>query len=301
MYFMGVKEVPPIELLAHRIVWSVVLLVVVITLMRRWPDVGACLEQRRTRWMLLASTVLIATNWFVFIHGVSTGQVVQNSLGYFVNPLLNILLGVLLFHERLRVAQWCALGLASLGLGYLVLALGEVPWIALFLASSFAAYGVLRKIAPVDALIGLTVETMLLLPVASIFLVLWAWHGSMAFLTLGPGVDALILASGAVTCAPLLLFGAAARRLPLSTLGFLQYLAPTMQFLLAVLHLGEPFLPAQQVSFGLIWSALALVIVDGLLARRVRAPLIPEGSPRIPGRERAGPAHPGTAPAASRS
>src|SRR5262249_14468200 len=147
-------------------VWSVVLLAVVISLLGRWRAVRAGLASARTRRMLLASTLLIAANWFVFIYGVSIGEVVQNSLGYFINPLLNILLGVLLFHERLRRLQWLALLLATAGLVYLIVALGEVPWISFALAGSFAAYGLIRKLAPVDSLIGLTVETLLLLPVS---------------------------------------------------------------------------------------------------------------------------------------
>jgi chloramphenicol-sensitive protein RarD len=151
LYFRAVRDVAPLELLAHRVVWSVAFMAGLLTLLGRWPAVRTCLADRQTRWLLAASTVLIAANWFVFIYGVSTGQVVQNSLGYFINPLLNIVLGVLLFRERLRPAQWLGLGLATGGLVYLVVARGEVPWLALFLATSFAGYGVLRKVAPVDA------------------------------------------------------------------------------------------------------------------------------------------------------
>jgi chloramphenicol-sensitive protein RarD len=238
------------------------------TLLGRWPAVWACLAQRRTRWLLLASTVLIAANWFVFIWGVWIGQLVQNSLGYFINPLLNIVLGMLLFRERLRLAQWLALALAGTGLVYLIVARGELPWIALILASSFAAYGVLRKIAPVDALVGQTVETLLLVPLSVVFLIWWTWIDRHALGRYSVTVDVLLYASGVVTAVPLLCFGAAARRLPLSTLGFLQYLAPTIQFLLAVLHLGEPFHPELQVSFALIWSALAIATLEGVLHQR---------------------------------
>lgn len=268
LYFRAIARVPPVELLVHRIVWSVAFLAALLTLLRGWPAVVACWRDRRTLRLLACSTVLIATNWFLFIYGVATGQVVQNSLGYFINPLLNIVLGVVLFHERLRAAQWLGLGLATGGLVYLMAAQGEVPWIALLLAASFAAYGVIRKVAPVDALAGLMVETTFLLPVGLLFLGVWAARGELSLAVHGWHIDALLYASGAVTAVPLLCFGAAARRLPLSTLGFVQYLAPTLQFLLAVLHLGEPFRPAQQVSFGLIWLALAVVTVDGLWARR---------------------------------
>jgi chloramphenicol-sensitive protein RarD len=269
LYFRAVASVPPLELLAQRIVWSVLLLAVVVACLGRSGEAVRCLRVRRTRWLLFAGTLLIAANWFVFIYGVSIGQIVQNSLGYFINPLLNVLLGVLFFRERLRPVQWLALAMAGTGLVYLVVVLGEVPWIALFLGSSFAAYGVIRKIAPINTLVGLTAETLLLLPAALAALAWWAWQGQLVLGTQGPTVDLLLVASGAVTAVPLFCFGQAARRLPLSMLGFLQYLAPSLQLLLAVLLFKEPFLPAQQISFGLIWAALVLVSVRALLTRRV--------------------------------
>jgi chloramphenicol-sensitive protein RarD len=293
LYFRAVRDVAPLELLAHRVVWSVVFMAGLLTLLGRWPAVRACLAHRRTRWLLAASTVLIAANWFVFIYGVSIGQVVQNSLGYFINPLLNIVLGVLLFRERLRPAQWLGLALATVGLAYLVAARGEVPWLALGLATTFAGYGVLRKVAPVDSLVGLTVETLYLVPVAVVFLAVWGWQGYLALGAHSLTVDVLLFAAGVVTAVPLLCFGAAARRLPLSTLGFLQYLAPTIQFLLAVLYLGEPFHFEQKVSFGLIWSALAIVTLEGAVRQgRGRGKA---GS--LPGRE----ARAGGAPPAGRA
>jgi chloramphenicol-sensitive protein RarD len=268
LYFRAVASVRPIELLAHRIVWSVLLLAGAMTLFRRWGDFRTCLAVPRTRWLLLASTLLIAVNWYVFIYGVEQHQIVQNSLGYFINPLLNILLGVLLFHERLRRIQWVALVLAIAGLVYLMAAVGELPWIAFTLACSFALYGLIRKVAPVDGLVGLTIETLFLLPASCAFLVWWAGRDDSAFGRVSWQIDSLLVASGAVTAVPLMCFAQAARRVRLSTLAFLQYLAPSLQFLLAVLVLGEPFLPAQQVSFGLIWLALLLVSIDSLAARR---------------------------------
>jgi chloramphenicol-sensitive protein RarD len=267
LYFRAVANVRPIEVLAHRVVWSVLFLAGLLTVLGAWPAVRASLANPRTRRVLVASTLLIASNWFVFICGVSTGQVVQASLGYYINPLLNVLLGVLLFRERLRRAQWLGLALAAAGLVYLVVAQGEWPWLALFLAGSFAAYGALRKVARVDAVVGLSIETLLLLPAALGMMAYWNWEGRLGLGALGTGTDLLLLAAGVVTAVPLLCFGAAARRLPLSTLGFVQYLSPTLSFLLAVLYLGEPFRPAQQVCFGLIWSALLLVSLDGLLLR----------------------------------
>jgi chloramphenicol-sensitive protein RarD len=270
LYFGYVRAVSPQELLAQRVVWSALVLGCVVSALGRWGDVLRCLGTPRLRTMLLASTLLLAINWFVFLYGVAIDRVVDNSLGYFINPLLNILLGVLFFRERLRPLVRFGFALASLGLVYLVVAIGGLPWIALVLAFSFAGYGLLRKLAPVDALVGLTVETLLLLPFASIFLAGWANAGYLALGSEGVVVDGLIIASGVVTAGPLLCFGAAARRLPLSILGFLQYLAPSLQLILAVLWFGEPFTAAQQVCFGCIWVALALVTVDSLLAPRLR-------------------------------
>lgn len=270
LYFYVVADVNPVELLAHRIVWCVVLLAGLMTLFRQWSEVWACLRRPKTCGLLAASTVLIAVNWYAFIVGVSTRQVVQNSLGYFINPLFSILLGVVVLGERLRPAQWLALALASAGLAYLIVEAGAVPRIALALATSFSLYGLVRKVVHVDSLLGLTVETLFLAPVAASALIFWAARGELTFGTLGTTVDLAVLGSGAATAAPLLCFGVAARRLPLSTLGFLQYLAPTLQFLIAVFVLGESFRPEQRVGFPLIWSALLIVTVDALLARRTR-------------------------------
>ena len=275
IYFRALTAVPSLEFLAHRILWSVVVLVAVVVCLGRWAELVRCLRTPRTRWLLLASALLIGSNWGVFIHGVAIGQVVQNSLGAFMNPLLNVLLGVLIFGERPRPVQWLALGLAATGLVYLVVALGEWPWIAFYLAGSFAGYGLIRKAAPVDTLLGLTAETLLLLPVALAAFAWWAWSGQLALGSQGPAIDVLLVASGVTTTVPLFCFGQAARKLPLSTLGFLHYLAPSMQFLVAVLVFEEPFQPAQQVGFGLIWAALVLVSAQALLPRR--------GPPSAPG------------------
>jgi chloramphenicol-sensitive protein RarD len=272
LYFQAMKAVPPMELLLHRIVWSALLLMGVITVMQSWPEVTACFRKRSTFLLLLLSTLLIALNWFTFIYGVWAEQVVQNSLGYFINPLVNIVLGMLVFGERLRRLQWVAVGFAGLGVVYLIVSLGEIPWISLTLALSFGGYGLIRKVAPVNALIGLTVETLILTPAAAVILLIWYGQSNLGFGKFGMRVDGLILASGVITAVPLLFFGEAARRLRLSTLGFLQYIAPTCQFLLAVLYLREPFRSEQQVSFALIWSALVIVSADTLW-RKARVPI----------------------------
>jgi chloramphenicol-sensitive protein RarD len=272
VYFKAIATVPPAEVLAQRIVWSVAFLVLILTAFGRWAEVRDGLRSRPVLLRLLATTVLIALNWFAYIYGVSTGQIVQASLGYFVTPLVNVLFGLVFFRERLRPWQWAAVTLAAVGVVYLVARAGGVPWIALTLALSFGLYGLLRKQVPLDGLVCLAVETFLLLPAALGYL---GWLWAEGRLALGSGErsrDWLLLASGVVTTVPLVCFGQAARRLRLTTLGFLQYLSPSLQLGLAVLVFGEGFGPTQAVSFGLIWAALALYSADALRAYRDREP-----------------------------
>jgi chloramphenicol-sensitive protein RarD len=271
LYFKAVGAVKPAELLAHRIVWSLVLLAAALTLWRRWPHLRRCLGDRRVRLLLCFSAVLVGVNWLVYIHGVASQRIVQTSLGYFINPLLSILLGLAFFRERLRAWQWVAVVLAAAGVAWHLWGVGELPWIALTVAGSWALYGLVRKVAPVDALVGLTVETLVLVVPALGFLAWDGWRQTNAFGRGGWQTDALVLASGVVTAVPLLCFGAAARRLRLSTLGFLQYLAPSMQLALGVLLYGEAFGTERAVSFGLIWSGLAVLTVESILVRRRRA------------------------------
>jgi chloramphenicol-sensitive protein RarD len=268
LYFRAVGTVLPLEVLAHRIVWSVVLIAVILTAWQRWPDLVRSLRTSRTVRLLLASAVLVAANWLVYIYGIWTQRVLQTSLGYFINPLFSVVLGMVFLRERLRRWQWLAVGLATVGLGYLIFTVGELPWIALALAGTFAVYGLIRKTTPVDGLIGLAIETMLLVPAALAGLAIGASRGTVTFGGNPWSTDGLLLLSGVVTTIPLLCFGQAARQLRLSTLGFLQYLAPSMQFLLAVWVFGEPFLPSQRISFGFIWTALVIFTVDALLAQR---------------------------------
>jgi chloramphenicol-sensitive protein RarD len=282
VYFRAVGGVAPTEFLAHRIVWSFLLLAAVLTLWRRWPELARTLRTRHTRSLLAVSALLIATNWLVYLHGVMTQRVIQTSLGYFINPLVSVVLGVVFFRERLRGGQWLAVALAAAGVAYYVLAGREWPWIALVLAGSFGLYGLVRKAAPVEALVGLSAETLLLFPAAAGFLGYWQSQGTLGFGSRGGWLDALLLLSGVVTTVPLLCFGAAARRLPLSTLGFLQYLAPTLQLLLAVTLFGEPFRPDQRWSFGLVWAALALFTAESVVSRRVMSAAVraPDGAGR---------------------
>jgi len=216
--------------------------------------------------------LLIAGNWFLYIYGATTNQTVEASLGYFINPLFSVVLGMIFFRERLRLVQWLAVGLAVVGVLILIGMADELPWIAFSLMLTFGFYGLVRKITPVDAVIGLSVETLLLLPLACVCLIYWTNAGSGSFGQKGLATDALLLGMGVVTAVPLLCFGQAARRLPLTTLGMLQYIAPTLQFLLAVLVHGEPFPPIKAVSFGFIWTAVAIVSLESLVrAHRISA------------------------------
>jgi chloramphenicol-sensitive protein RarD len=268
LYIWAMDRVPAHEILAHRIVWCGVFLLLLLTLFRRWSDLGRCLRMPRTLALLVLSSVLIAANWFCYIYAANNNETIQASLGYFINPLLSVLLGMIIFGERLRPVQWLAILLATVGVLVLIVAGRELPWIALALAFSFGFYGLVRKLTPVDAVIGLTVETLLLLPGATAFVGYLLATASGSFGHKGPVIDALLLGTGVVTAVPLLCFGQAARRLSLTTLGLLQYIAPTLQFLLAVWVRGEPFAASRAVSFGLIWTALLIFSVQSL--RRAR-------------------------------
>jgi chloramphenicol-sensitive protein RarD len=276
LYFATVRAVSPGELLAHRIVWCFLLLLGVLTVLRRWPDFLRVVTTRRTVLYLIVSAHLVAANWLIYIYGVYRNDVVQTTLGYFINPLFSILLGLVFFRERLRLSQWIAIALAGAGVAVFVAMVDEFPWIALGVAISFGLYGLVRKVTPVDGLIGLTVETMVLTPVAAICLLWWSTAGTSIFGTESRSLDALIIASGLVTAAPLFCFGQAARRLPLSTLGFLQYMAPTVQFLIALFVFKERFPLEKQISFGLVWAALLFLTMDSILhSRRTPKPPLP--------------------------
>lgn len=268
LYFKAVAGVPALQVLAHRIVWSLVLLVVFLALRGRLHAVAKALRNRRALITLTATTLLIATNWLVFIWSVANGHLLQASLGYFINPLVSVLLGFVFLRERLTRWQLVSVGLASLGM--LVRAADGLPWIALVLAFSFAFYGLLRKTAPVDAAVGLTAETGLLLPLAVAFLIYTDLTGAGHFGRVSWGMTVLLTAAGPMTALPLLWFTNAAKRLRLATLGFLQYLAPTGHFLLA-LAFGEHASASDWISFACVWPALVIFSVDS--ARRNRKPL----------------------------
>jgi len=267
IYFKAVTHVPALEVLCHRVIWSVVLLALIVHRRGLWSEVRIALRSGKTLGVLLLTTLLIANNWFIFIWAVNTNRVLDASLGYFINPLVNILLGVVLLRERLSRAATLSVALATLGVTYQV-AHGEgVPWIALVLAFSFGLYGLLRKTARVGSVVGLGLETALLAPVALVYLEWLRRHGTGGFGGGDSTTDILLIAAGVVTAIPLIFFTSAARRLPLSTMGFLQYLAPTGQFLLAVLAYGEPLTIDHLITFGCIWLALGVFTWDMRRAR----------------------------------
>lgn len=262
VYFKAVAEVPALEVLAHRVVWSALMLIPLALARGKRAQVLQVLRDRKTLMVLTLTTVLIATNWFLFIWAVATDRVLEASLGYFINPLVNVVLGVAFLGERLSRPAAVAVFLAGIGVAVQVAVIGSLPWIALTLAFSFGLYGLLRKTASVGSVVGLTVETSLLMPVAVGFLVSARHSGGLYLGTGHSGTDVLLVLAGLVTTLPLLCFTSAARRLRLATLGFLQYLAPSGQFLLAVLVYGEPLTAAHLVTFGCIWIALAIFTAD---------------------------------------
>jgi chloramphenicol-sensitive protein RarD len=270
LYFKFVAHVPATEIVSHRIVWSLLFLGALATLWRKWAGIRAALSTPKAALTLVLTAALIGVNWLVYIYAVVSGHVLEGSLGYYLNPLVNVLLGVLLLKEKLSLPQKIAVGLAAAGVAALAAGAGEGLWISLTLAGSFAAYGFLRKVMPVDSLEGLSLETLFLAPLAAGWILYVQHSGTGAFLA-DRTTDVLLVLGGALTAIPLLLFTAAARRLPYSTLGFLQYVAPSLQFLLAVLAFGEPFTLAHKICFGAIWAALAIFTVEGIRAGRAAA------------------------------
>lgn len=262
VYFNLLKAVPPLEVVAHRIVWSVLLLLAMLYFRRRLAALWEALTTRAMLVPMVATALLIAGNWLIYIWAVTNGHVAAASLGYFLNPLLNVLLGYLFLKERLTRWQWVAVALAGLGVAILATGALEALWISLSLALSFGLYGLIRKVAPVGPMVGLASETIILLPLALGALAVWTVQGSGHFGTLGTQTDALLLAAGVVTAVPLLLFASAARQMPYATIGLIQYIGPTIQFLLAIFLYREPLTTTHLVTFPLIWAGLMLYSWD---------------------------------------
>ncbi len=278
LYFTVLDPAGPVEILVHRVVWTLLVCVVLLSVTRSWTGTLAVVRSPRVLLMLAAAAVLIATNWLVYIIGVLSEQVVQTALGYYINPLVTVLLGVLVLRERLRRAQWVAVGIGAAAVGVLAVAYGGVPWIALTLAASFGLYGLMKNRVgrSVGAVHSLSVETAVLAPAAVAALAWLQVDGTATFAELGVGHALLLASTGVATAIPLLMFAGAAGRVPLSTIGLLQYLTPTLQLVVGVAVLGEPMPLVRWIGFGLVWLALAVLTVDMLRAGRRR---ITETSP----------------------
>jgi len=269
LYFHALAEVPALEMLAHRMLWSLLFLAIVLTARRQWKWLPSTMGQPRVLASFVASAVLLSANWFVYIWSVNNGHVIDASLGYFINPLVNVLLGVAVLKEKLRRAQWLAIGVAACGVLWLTWSAGQVPWIALILGVTFGSYGLLRKTAALAALEGLSLETMILFPLALVYVVWLTMTGHNTFINSEfDSTRWLLVAAGPITAIPLLLFAAGARKIPMAALGLLQYLSPTMQALLGVWVFHEGFPPERLIGFVIIWAALALYVAEGLWMSR---------------------------------
>ena len=282
LYFPLLEPSGGLEIVAHRVLWSLVFIGILLTALRNWSQVRALVTDRRRLIVLTGAALLIAVNWLVFVYGVNSGQVVETSLGYFINPLVSVLLGVVVFSERLRRMQWVAVGIAAVAVTVLTVDYGRPPWIALALAATFALYGVMKKLVRVDAAPGLFVETALVSAPAVVVLSVLHAGGEGTFGNVGAGHTLLLVSSGVATAVPLLLFAAAARRIPLSTLGLLQYLTPLMQLAIGVFVYDEPMPPARLAGFVIVWVALAVFTADSLRharagSRRAVAETVPAG------------------------
>lgn len=286
LYFPLLAPAGPVEIIAHRVVWSVVFCLLLLALTGGLPALRAALTSRRTAATLAVAGVLIATNWLVYVHGVLSGHTVDAALGYYINPLVTVGLAVLVLGERMRPTQWVALGLGAAAVVVITVGMGRLPWVALVLALTFGLYGLVKNRVgrTVGAVPSLTIETAAMAPVALAYLGFLAADDRLTLARGGWHAVALV-ALGVVTAVPLLLFGGAARRLPLSVVGMLQYLAPTLQFLVALLVFEEEMPGARWAGFALVWAALAVLTVDGLRSgrppRRVAAPQEPDGQPMV--------------------
>ncbi len=282
LYFPLLEPATGLEIVAHRVLWSLVFVGLLLTAVRRWSHVRAAVTDRRTLLVLGGAAVLIAANWLIFVYGVNSGHVVETSLGYFINPLVSVVLGVVGFSERLRPLQWTAVGIAAVAVGVLTVDYGRPPWIALTLALTFGLYGLMKKLVRTEAAPGLFVETALVSIPAAVVLAVAHSAGDGTFGNVGTGHALLLVSSGVATAVPLLLFAAAARRIPLSTVGLLQYLTPLMQLAIGVFVYDEPMPPARLVGFAVVWVALAVFTVDTLRharasSRRAAAEVVPAG------------------------
>jgi chloramphenicol-sensitive protein RarD len=268
LYWKALGAVPALEIIAHRVVWSFLFLMGLILLQRRWSEFAEILKSGRMLLTLMLTAILVSANWLLYIWAVNNNYMLQASLGYYINPLVNVVLGLLFLRERLRRPQILAVMLAAGGVLYLTTAYGEFPWIALTLALSFGLYGLIRKVAPVGALVGLAVETMLLSPPALIYLIHLNSQEADTILRVSLKLDLLLIGCAPLTAAPLLFFTLGAKRLYLSTLGLMQYIGPSGMFLLAIFYYNEPFSTTQIWTFAMIWAALGIYSTDSVIYYR---------------------------------
>lgn len=275
IYWKMLHHVPATQLIGHRIIWSFLLLILVILFTKQWTDFRKTVNAKVLRLYTLAA-LLIGVNWFLYVWAVNANFIVETSLGYFINPLLSVLMGVIFFKERLRFAQWIPVLLAAIGVTYLTFVYGRLPYIALSLALSFGLYGLVKKLSPLGSLYGLTIETGILFIPALLYLIVMQTKNTAAFLNTGIPSDMLMIGAGLVTTVPLLMFASAARSIPLWVVGLLQYIAPTLQFLIGVFIYKEPFSHNQLIGFGIVWAALLVFLVENYLANRTPVEPIPE-------------------------
>ena len=275
IYWKLLHNVPALELIGHRIVWSFLLLIAVVVITRQWRELRSTFNARTFSMYLIAS-LLIGVNWLTYVWAVNAGHIVETSLGYFINPLLSVLFGLIILRERLRPAQWLPISIAFIGVAYLTIKFGQLPWIALVLAFTFGFYGLVKKLAPLSSLYGLTLETAILFIPALAYLGFAEANGTGVFLHTGIIPDLLMIGAGLVTTIPLLMFASAAKQIPLTMIGVLQYLAPSIQFLIGVFMYKEPFDQSRLIGFSIVWLALILFWVENYLASRMPVEPIPE-------------------------
>jgi chloramphenicol-sensitive protein RarD len=270
IYWKLLSHVPSLQIVGHRVIWSFLFLSLVLVIKREWRAWKNKTINRHTLPIYIVTGILLGANWLVYVWGVNAGHIIETSLGYFINPLLSVLFGVLFLREHLRPAQWVTIGMAAIAVVYLTTIYGSFPWIALTLAATFSLYGLLKKTAPLGALYGLTIETIVLVIPSVVFLFLAQAWGIAAFGNTGTFSDLLLIGSGLATALPLLMFSSAARSIPLWMVGLLQYIAPTMQFLIGIFIYREPFTLERTVGFAIIWIALGIFWLEGILQRRQR-------------------------------
>jgi len=262
IYWKILHHVPAIQIIGHRIVWSFIFLIIIVISAKQWRNFRYAVSSKKVLGIYITASALLTVNWLVYVWGVNAGRIVETSLGYFINPLFSVLLGIIFLKEKLTLMQWIPVTLAAAGVIYLTVDYGRVPWIALSLAFTFGLYGLVKKIAPLDSLFGLTFETALAFPFALTYLIVVTSQGAGSFPNGNVPIDLLLIATGIITSVPLLLFAYAARNIPLSTVGILQYIAPSLQFLIGVAVYREEFGKSDMVGFGLVWAALLIFSLE---------------------------------------